>query len=898
MKHCAGKAMDNEDIRLAERCGRLDQACAAAREWLGRNSALVGRDMEGQVKELRRGGRFFRACAVAAERRMCVGVFGPSQAGKSYLVSGLAGATAGRVRVRVGDAVHDFLSDINPAGGKESTGLVTRFTPACLPAAAQPGIPACNPLGAVHIRLLSFTDVVKILADTYFSDAEHFETPDRDAAFSVLDALEQRKKPVAPDGMSGDDVEELQEFIIRHFRGKPRVQQVLDGHFWDRAVSLAPQLDDAGRAELFGLIWDGMESFTGLLLDLSTALRSLDFTAEAFCGAEALIPRAASIIDTATLGDLRPDGNDLLALTAPSGKTALLPRVYAATLTAELIMPMEAGAADFFAHTDLLDFPGYRSRKMFTNLAEETKDPARLAECFLRGKVSYLFERYCAERELTALLLCIGGGVQEVQGLGGAVNAWIAGACGATPEARSGREKSLFFILTKGDLEFEDKAGAGDPSGRWDTRMFASTEIFVSYGWLKHWDDKGSFDNFFLMRNPTVKSHLFTHDGQGRETALREDFAAYVGRIEADFLHSKAVNEHFRFREESWRSFISPDDGGLSLIRERLAPVCRPGLKREQIRTSLSIPAAQIRDRLRPYLRTDDKEEERREKAVLARELARVLLRLGRNGRFGAFVRLFTIRDQDIYDLYFRVRLSLREAPTDSAPGADEADLDDKLAELFGESDLPRPLRPEKNTPPAQDEAGLFVEHIEKYRFAELQKAAEDLVLQQFFGISGELFSALVHETAKGFVRLGVRVTMEQRLREALRYADADRELLVWKLSALAADAINTYINWLGFDPRRTAEQERRIGFGGKERTLFLSPPAFSGLPVPDEDPADYTDAAVMDRAAALAHLIDGNVNFDGVRDFDPEENFKLKDILESLRIEHCFNPHPAPSAH
>jgi hypothetical protein len=465
------------------------------------------------------------------------------------------------------------------------------------------------------------------------------------------------------------------------------------------------------------------------------------------------------------------------------------------------------------------------------------------------------------------------------------VNDWIAGACGAAPEARAGREKSLFFILTKGDLEFEDKAGAGDPSGRWDTRMFASTEIFRSYGWLKHWDDKGPFDNFFLMRNPTVKSHLFAHDGQGRETALREDSAAYVGRIEADFLHSKAVDEHFRFKEESWRSFISPDDGGLSLIRERLAPVCRPGLKREQIRASLSVPTAQLRDRLRPYLRTDDKEEERKEKAVLARELARVLLRLGRNGRFGAFMRLFTIRDQDIYDLYFRVRLNLREAPASDAPGADEADLDDKLAELFGESDLPRSPRPEKNAPPAQDEAGLLVEHIEKYHFAGLREAAEDPVLQQFFGISGELFSALAHETAKGFVRLGVRGTMEQRLREALRYADADRELPAWQLSALAADAINTYINRLGFDPRTTSEQERRIGFGGKERTLFLPPPAFSGLPVPAEDPVDYTEAQVMDRAAALAHLIDGNVNFDGVRDFDPAENSKLREILNSLLL-------------
>jgi hypothetical protein len=873
--------MDEEDLRTAEQCRRLERGCAAARDWLGRNDALVGRDREGLDKELRRAGRGIRACAVAAERRMCVGVFGPSQAGKSYLVSGLAGSASGRLRAGLGGAVYDFLSDINPPGGKESTGLVTRFTPA-----SRSFSRAGDDPGPVRIRLLSPADVVKILADTYFSDAEHFEDPDRDAAFAVLDSLENKRKRGATGGMCGDDVEDMQEFINRHFRGKPRVQQVLDGYFWDRAAALAPELDDADRAALFGLVWGGTAPFTALLRELSAALRSLDFAPEAFCGTEALLPRAKSIIDAATLGDLRPDGGDLLALTGPSGKTAALPRVYAAALTAELIIPMEDEAADFFVHTDLLDFPGYRSRKMFTNLAEETRDPARLAECFLRGKVSCLFERYCAERELTALLLCIGGGVQEVQGLGGAVNDWIAGACGTTPEARSGREKNLFFILTKGDLEFEDKAGAGDPSGRWDTRMFASTEIFGSSGWLKRWDDKGPFDNFFLMRNPTVKSHLFAHDGQGRETGIREEAAAYVSLIEADFMRSKAVDAHFRFREQSWRAFISPGDGGLSLIRERLAPVCRPELKREQIRAALRDLSAPLRDRLRPYLRTDDKEEERKEKTVLARELAKIFLRLGRDERFGALARLFTIRDQDIHDLYFRVRLSMREVAATGTARADDADLENKLAELFGEDILsPAPGAETHAPPPLRDEAGLFVEHIEKYWLGNMRESAEDSVLQQFFGISGERFSAFAHELATGFARLGIRGDMERRLREASRYADADRELLVWKLSALAADAINTYIRYFGFDPRVAPEEARGTGHGGKTRALFLPPPAFVGLPVLAEDPVDYTDGQVMDKAAALAQLIAGNVNFDGARAFDPAENAALKAILESLRV-------------
>ena len=58
---------------------------------------------------------------------MCVGVFGPSQAGKSYLVSILASRDGRPLQARFADKTYDFLREINPPGNRESTGLVTRF---------------------------------------------------------------------------------------------------------------------------------------------------------------------------------------------------------------------------------------------------------------------------------------------------------------------------------------------------------------------------------------------------------------------------------------------------------------------------------------------------------------------------------------------------------------------------------------------------------------------------------------------------------------------------------------------------------------------------------------------------------------------------------------------------
>lgn len=889
--------MYKEDQLLAADCERMARQTAEATAWLEDNRGLAGLALEGQKKELRKAGRLFKSCAVAARRKMCLGVFGPSQAGKSYLVSSLAGDAGGKLLTTLGGREHDFLSEINPAGGKESTGLVTRFT-----LVGSEGIKK-SPLEPdafpVHVRLLSPVDIVKILANTYFSDAEHMETPDREALLTSLAALEKKKLDTRTGGMTEDDVEDLQEYLTKYFRGKARVQLLLDKHFWDRVIPLAPFLKDEDRAQLFSLVWDGVEPFTRLLAELFAALRSLDFAPEAFLPLNALVPREKSIIDVATLGALTTEGNDELEVISSNSARTRMSRVYVTALTAELVIPMNHKPADFFDHTDLLDFPGYRSRKMFIDLAVETKEPAKLKECFLRGKVAYLFERYCAERELTGLLLCIGSGPQEVQGLGGAVSEWIAGTHGATPEKRSNKDKSLFFILTKSDLEFEDKAGAKDVSERWETRMFASTEVFNSHEWLKKWDTSGPFDNVFLMRNPTVKLFLFDHDADGQETGLKSDKVTWVAEFRRAFLASPGVSAHFADKEASWQAFITPNDGGLSLIRKRLAPVCKPDIKRGQILTTLDEHTTKLKNMLKDYWHTDDKEEERKQKDALAQNIARVLLGLIRPRRFGAFTCLLGVRDQDIYDLYFQAQYQMQEKlssraqnneTTDQAHAATCDSVDDLLADILGEAPLaaPRPSAPARTEPAPTgpgEEAGVFSAQIEEYWINKLRSLAEDTALQQYFAFEAGLFSAFVRELGVGFIRLGVRDEIENALRKAARYANIEKERLVWKQAGLAAEIVNRYIDWLGFDPRLKNEQERTVAFGSRQRTLFTPPPEPDGLPILTEDPGDYAESVTMDWSAALIHLIRANINFDGQRDFDPVQNKRLRDILDSFSI-------------
>ena len=108
----------------------------------------------------------------------------PSQAGKSYLVSALARRPLGQLTADFAGCTKDFLTEINPPGDRGSTGLVTRFT------AHKSAVEADHP---VELRLLSETDVVKILANSFYSDDPNnmtFKLPDEAAIREALTAAQ------------------------------------------------------------------------------------------------------------------------------------------------------------------------------------------------------------------------------------------------------------------------------------------------------------------------------------------------------------------------------------------------------------------------------------------------------------------------------------------------------------------------------------------------------------------------------------------------------------------------------------------------------------------------------------------------------------------------------------
>ena len=116
--------------QLEADCNSFSATVLEALSWINdaRNAERVHADKKFMEEDLRKSAFQARKLAQASTKPMCVGVFGPSQAGKSYLVSIFARKSSRLMAVFEDAPNQDFIAELNPKGGKEATGLVTRFT--------------------------------------------------------------------------------------------------------------------------------------------------------------------------------------------------------------------------------------------------------------------------------------------------------------------------------------------------------------------------------------------------------------------------------------------------------------------------------------------------------------------------------------------------------------------------------------------------------------------------------------------------------------------------------------------------------------------------------------------------------------------------------------------------
>ncbi|MFA7431177.1 MAG: virulence factor SrfC family protein, partial [Rhodospirillaceae bacterium] len=501
--------------KLAQRCAAIVEGAGAAIGWIAETrgtSQRLEREGDSLTERLRHARNLCRRLGAAAKRPMSVGFFGMSQAGKSYMISSLARGANGKLETVLDGERLDFIDHINPpGGGKEATGLVTRFTRN--PSVTAPGFP-------VHLVLLNEADLVKLLGNSFFCDFDRekvtFNT-DTSRINALLTGLKARRQSVAQSGLTEDDVTDIRDYFGKRFK---KSMDALPPNYWPTAIALAPYLLPQDRAELFSVLWGEFPEFIVAYGVLRQALAALSHAAEVNAPTSALVERvdgeytqAASIMNVdAVRCRFAQDSGDLIDVVPVVDGVALAPvriqRSILAALTKEMVCVLaEPSRVDLFETVDLLDFPGYRGRMGLAKVSEAaTQDEGANATgaLLLRGKVAYLFERYTDDQEMNVLILCNASDQQiNITDLGPVLDSWVWATQGASPEERAKRTPGLLYALTKLDTRLLASLNQTDSnlSMKWSGMIDAVLlERFGKNEWVQHWANGKAFDNLFLVR--------------------------------------------------------------------------------------------------------------------------------------------------------------------------------------------------------------------------------------------------------------------------------------------------------------------------------------------------------------------------------------------------------------
>ena len=891
--------LEAQQEALRKRAETIAEAARKARGWIGDvrgNAQSVANEADSLIAEARRAESLARKLARSAGRRMCVGVYGASQQGKSYLVSVLARPPGkSELLTRFGNETRDFVREINPQGGKESTGLVTRFSTVPLGGDAD----AAHP---VELQLLTETDFIKILANSFQSDFDQNNVktppPQGDAVRDMLAAADkQREKRAVAPHLDEIVISDLSEYFQKNFRNRWQDLQPL--RYWTQLIDLAPYLSIEARAQIFSVLWGGVEDFTALYRLLVGALEKLGHPAEVVTEMRALIPRATSIIDVATLEQqlgTKADEQDRLSVRSCTGKglgpAIELPRAVLTALIAELRITMDEQPWPMFEHTELLDFPGARSRLKLTSLPSDPDERAKqVRQLLLRGKIAYLFQRYSEERELTAMLLCMGNKQNEVKDLGTLVRQWIELTHGATPAARRTVPTALFLVLTMMDLEFLPKAGETEDAiaTKWDVRLHASlSEPYQNDGWVM--DFAGSpFNTTLMLRNPNFRQdHLIEYElepgsEQPRqplvETGVSRRNLAYIKSLETSFMESKAVARHVADPRGAWDAIFSFNDGGVSYIVDKLNVVSNPELKLGQVGQRLREGAAPLHTNLkRFYLGMDD--QARREKEAMLRDLRTALQRAFRPRQFRPFPRFLErlmVAERDLREIVLNVAsMRIEEAV---AVAADDEDEDD----IFGSGSKPAAARA-----PRSDRAALFGQQVLRHWIGQLRRLPQDEAMLRHFNLPARVVSDIADQLIVG----AERVKLAEQIAEAVRAA-TDLAAIRWddvadRIVTIALYRFNTFVAELGYsDVPVTGRPGFPEGEATPERRIFeLQPEPGDALPKLGDAPETYELRRFVDWGIGFLGMGVAKLSFGGGRELSDEQNAALGGILRELSAE------------
>lgn len=628
-------------IGLLERS--VAQAVAAmgpeTAETAGESQAL--RDLSLRVRKLKK----------AAERPAALGFFGPSQAGKSFLVGALLSHELGNLEVLSKGKQLDFLKEINPAKGVESTGVVTRFSTGPLPATLKRGDFFC--------RLLTLDVLLESLATGFLVECTS-PGVDGDRVARCLRDARLQAGPAAPPAFR-DAWEAVWHNLVKKYQDRHpylnelRKQSALSGGAWKDDIRTA-----SGWVMVYSLLWGG----PGYAADLDHLMRllvqGLDLVGHAEA-VEVLLEHirassdGVSLIDASCLNSLGTGRDVVRVYVSGSGREVAVEPGVLSALIAEIHLQLRPAAGSLLDRADILDFPGGRALKGINGFGPEELNTGALenaVEVYKRGKLTFLFEQFSLDREITALVLCSPGPTKpEAIQLQSQVEAWLKIRNGSpTPTTAHEIDRpSLFLALTKFDMSL-GALRSDNSKDRWDSRVQEACVDFwarSATSWIVNWGGRGQpFSNMFWIRNPYADQMRSLKPGD-------PDFEV----IKAGYMQSRAVERHIQSPADKWNAVEGDDERGLPRSGVPLFAVHLRDKLAENIKArELAAEAVMIRGELQALLKSltpskDESEERARvlESAqILIDSVQREMARRCSGAVFGELVRQIVVHEADL----------------------------------------------------------------------------------------------------------------------------------------------------------------------------------------------------------------------------------------------------------
>lgn len=636
------------------------------------------------VNRLKKFRRDFKKAHYSFLQKPAAALYGESQVGKSYLIKNLLSVSGKEFEVvdPQTETAYDFLEFINPKGDQtEATSVVTRFTNDRM---------YFDDRYPIAVKLLSPKDVVLFLIDSYFSDiSDHRESPSKEEIQNKIEKITTEfshlTTPVQA-FFTEDDIYDIQEYLEKYFRRNTAI--FTDAGFWDAVAVLIQYVTPRQWFRIFKIIWGELRPFDDIFNRLISELERLSFSEFIFIEFDALLRKYGTILHVARLRELEhgPVFEDVarenyrsnvntVVKTADNITEITVDKSVLCALCGELILQVSdevTYSKEFLKSSDLLDFPGARSR---LENRESSIGKEHIDLMVLRGKVSYIFNKYSGERLISSLLFCNKDAKIEVKYIPKLLNNWIENYIGATPEERAETLKEasvppIFIIFTffNNDLRFNEKNDRSDNlHEKWIKRfitIFENEIVTKNFNWHTNWSlQERNFQNFYLLRDfthskETYKGYAESKSEKGlSDTHFGGKFANptdYLSQLESSFLNFDFVKKHFKSPKQAWDEAAKPQNDGSNLIINQLVAATKESLRQERLSSLLGSYLRHFTETIERHYHSDKKDEQIRNAARIGGEIhANMNAVFGKDPyNFGRFIRTFTISESRIYNFF------------------------------------------------------------------------------------------------------------------------------------------------------------------------------------------------------------------------------------------------------